>query len=233
MRLRRDLIDRPARLTQRSGDGVQPFRVHAKVGLSDARARAHRHGPVAARRKLNVVNVALLERLELDVQVGCRLLDDLEASAVYVGLPRLVCLHGRHQRREWRLVVGRRLPRLDQRVDAREYAVRKQLVSGGREAVRLAVARAQPLKGHEVGVDAVGVDGPLRDTEIFGWCAGTLCLIGVLGIVRDGVLEGRGWVARSGDAAAEGQKMHGHSASGGLRRGHAHGGKVGKPLLLG
>eukprot|EP00966_Prymnesium_polylepis_P303192 7003466-Prymnesium_polylepis.1 len=70
MRLRRDLIDRPARLTQRSGDGVQPFRVHAKVGLSDARARAHRHGPVAARRKLNVVNVALLERLELDVQTA-------------------------------------------------------------------------------------------------------------------------------------------------------------------
>ena len=81
VRLRRELLDRPALAAEAAGDVIEPLAVHAKVGLPDARARAQRDDAILVQ-PLRVVYVALLQRLELRVNVVVRLLDDLEAAAV-------------------------------------------------------------------------------------------------------------------------------------------------------
>ena len=96
MLLLRDFLDCPSILAQRRRNIVEPDGIYAEVGLPNARA-----GPdldeAIAEIELDVVNVPLFQRLELHVQVPVRLLDDLEAAAVDVALPRLIGLDGLDQ----------------------------------------------------------------------------------------------------------------------------------------
>mmetsp|Transcript_15865 Transcript_15865/g.51243 ORF Transcript_15865/g.51243 Transcript_15865/m.51243 type:complete len:223 (-) Transcript_15865:198-866(-) len=142
----RDLVDRPPLCSQGSRYGVESDRVDAEVRLAHAGARAHLDAllPPARHGELDVVDVALLERLELDVQIAVRLLHDRESAAVDEALPGLVLLDRTGQGLKRGRVIRRRPPGRDECVHARQDAVLQEAVAGGGETVRLPVAPAQP-----------------------------------------------------------------------------------------
>ena len=64
----------PALVSQAGADPVEALRVDSQVEEPQAAGRAHRHAAVLVHGKLDVVYEALLQRLELHVEVVLRLL---------------------------------------------------------------------------------------------------------------------------------------------------------------
>mmetsp|Transcript_17704 Transcript_17704/g.47651 ORF Transcript_17704/g.47651 Transcript_17704/m.47651 type:complete len:210 (+) Transcript_17704:262-891(+) len=160
MCLGRDLGRLPALGAELGRDLVEARRVHAKVEVPEAAARAHLHARrprrPATEGEFDVVNVALAERLKLDIEILGLGRNDFETATVHgtavrPGVARRVGFHGGLELRHGVHALGR-LPRVEQVVRVTTH-VPATVSSGGEAVGRLAAGLHRALEYVAVRVD--------------------------------------------------------------------------------